>query len=141
MEALRAQKLELKGTAAARSGRRQARPKGSAPSSIVTGNGSGRDGKRASAPTCTGPTCGAPTCNGRISTTPTCTGRICGGALLEAADSHRADLHAADLTHARLRDADLRGADLRHARGLSRAQVEEATTNGATLLPLGRRAR
>ena len=63
------------------------------------------------------------------------------GALLEEADLHRADLHAADLTHARLRGADLRGADLRHARGLSRAQVEEATTNGATLLSLDRRAR
>ena len=62
------------------------------------------------------------------------------GALLEDADLHRADLHTADLTDARLRGADLRGADLRDARGLTREQVDTATTNGATLLSLGRRA-
>ncbi len=62
------------------------------------------------------------------------------GALLEEADLHRADLHAADLTHARLRGADLRGADLRDARGLTRAQVDTATTDGATLSSLVRRA-
>jgi uncharacterized protein YjbI with pentapeptide repeats len=56
-------------------------------------------------------------------------------ALLEDADLHRADLHAADLTYAHLRGADLRGADLRDVRGLTRAQVEAATTNGGTLLP------
>jgi uncharacterized protein YjbI with pentapeptide repeats len=62
------------------------------------------------------------------------------GAMLEEADLHRANLHAADLTHAQLRGADLRGADLRDARGLTRAQVDTATINGATLLSLGLRA-
>jgi uncharacterized protein YjbI with pentapeptide repeats len=60
--------------------------------------------------------------------------------MLEEADLHRADLHAADLTGARLRRADLRGADLRDARGLTRAQVDTATTDGGTRLPLGLRA-
>jgi uncharacterized protein YjbI with pentapeptide repeats len=62
------------------------------------------------------------------------------GALLEEADLHRADLRAADLTHAHLQGADLRGADLRDARGLTRTQVDTATTNGATLLSFGLRA-
>lgn len=69
------------------------------------------------------------------------------GAVLEEADLHRADLHAADLTDARLygadlrgadlRGADLRGADLRGARGLTVAQVSDATTDASTRLPGG----
>ena len=57
------------------------------------------------------------------------------GAMLKEADLHRADLHAADLTNAQLGGADLRDADLRGVRGLTRAQIETATTNSGTLLP------
>ena len=65
------------------------------------------------------PTCTEPTCGTLCSRTPTCTGPT----------------HAADLTYAQLRGADLQGADLRDVRGLTRAQVDVARTNGGTLLP------
>lgn len=58
------------------------------------------------------------------------------GARLALANLQRADLRGARLGGADLTGADLTGADLGGARGLTRAQVESATTDGTTRLPL-----
>ena len=65
------------------------------------------------------------------------TGANLRGAMLLGADLRRATLADADLTGADLRGADLREADLGGALFLTQAQLETATGDGRTRLPVG----
>jgi uncharacterized protein YjbI with pentapeptide repeats len=67
------------------------------------------------------------------------TGANLRGAVLLGADLRRATLAEADLTGADLRGADLREADLRGALFVTQAQLETATGDGRTRLPVGLR--